>query len=229
MRGSETMKIRKANLPLFLAALFIAPLVLLKAEEADPARRVRLEDPQAPSKDRFSISYRATFNVSAEFKNVGVVPTGLGGRGPGRAMSGIDHFYDDGYARVDSTHSGAGLTWFWGYKNASQVMPDDTLAMHSTSVMPIRSKAGEDDVQHGFEVAYNRELGRSEKRGWSWGLEAAFGWTDIDIEDHSPLTGGLRNLTDSYNIGGYDPHQPPYSAEFPGHAGTFEGPGGQID
>ncbi len=223
------MKIRKADRPWVLTALLLASPAVLNAQESGPARRVRLEEPPAPSKDRFGLSYRATFNVSAEFKNVGVTPPGSGARGPGNAGGGVDHFYDDGYVRVDSTHSGGGLTWFWGYKNASQVGPDDTLAMHSSSVLPISSQAGGDEVQPGFELAYNRELGRSEPRGWSWGLEGAFGWTDIDIEDHRTLSGGLRQTTDAYNIGGYDPHQPPYSVEYPGHAGTYEGPGPLID
>jgi hypothetical protein len=212
-----------------MAALLVAPHGLAWAQEAGPARRVRLEDPQAPNKDRFGISYRGSYNMTAQFKNVGVKPPAAGSRGPGPARGGVDHFYDDGYVRVDSTHSGGGLTWFWGYKNASQVTGNDTLDMHSSSVTPISSKPEDDGAQPGFEISYNRELGRLEQRGWTWGLEGAFGWTDIDLKDTRPLAGGLRTITDSYNLGGINPNQPPYSTEYPGHAGTYEGPGPLID
>ncbi len=223
------MNILQASRSFSLAALLVAPMAVAHAEEAEPAKRIRLEDPPALNKDRFGISYRGSYNIAAQFKNVGVTPPAAGARGPGRAVGGVDHFYDDGYVRVDSTHSGGGLTWFWGYKNASQVMPDDTLAMHSSSVTPINSKPEDGHGQPGFEITYNRELGRLEKRGWSWGIEGAFGWTDIDLKDDRPLAGGLRTITDSYNLGGINPNQPPYSTEYPGHEGTYEGPGPLID
>lgn len=225
---------KKQNTVQLMAAavmLLGSPVVILAGEADDPARRVRLQDPEPVEKDRFGISYRASFNITAQFKNVGVAPGvgKAGSRGPGRAASGVDHFYDDGYVRVDSTHSGSGYTWFWGYKDAGQIQPNDTLAMHSSSVVPIKSTTTDDDPQHGMEVTYNRELGRSEKHNWSWGLEAAFGWTDIDLEDHRPLSGGVRMVTDAYDLGGIDPNVPPYSTEYPGHAGNYEGPGPLLD
>jgi hypothetical protein len=210
-----------------LVPLLLTPIFSLVAED-EPVLRVKLDDPQPANKNRFGISYRANFNITAEFQNVANARPGpAGGRGPGPATGGVDHFYDDGYNREDSTHSGGGITWFWGYKNNSQIS-GDTLSMHSSSAAPINSKTIDSDIQHGAELTWNRELGRRENN-CSWGLESALGWTDIEIRDRRPLGGGVRTVTDVYNLGGINPNVPPQSAEYPGHAGTFEGPGPLIE
>jgi hypothetical protein len=51
---------------------------------------------------------------------------------PGPATGGVDHFYDDGYVRVDATGNAGGQTWFWGYEHASQIQ-GDTIVFHSVS------------------------------------------------------------------------------------------------
>jgi hypothetical protein len=202
---------------------------LLVAEE-EPVLRVKMENPQPAEKNRIGVSYKMSFNITAEFKNVGNVGTGSGGgNGHGPATGGgIDRSYDDGYNRVDSSGNKDGLTWFWGYKNQSQVV-GDTLVMRSTSIAPINSKTIDGDPQNGAELTYNRELGRWEKNNRSWGLEAGLAWTDIDITDHRPLKGGIRTIADAYDLGGVNPNVAPQSSEYPGHAGTFQGPGPLID
>jgi len=215
------MKHRNALRSWILTPLLLTPGVLFAAED-QPVIPVRLGDPEPANKNRFDISYRANFNITAEFKNVA---NARPGRGPGPATGGVDHFYDDGYNRVDSTRNGGGVTWFWGYKNASQVS-GDTLSMHSTRTAPINSNPIDSDIQHGAEVTWNRELGRGEK--CSWGLESAFGWTDIEIRDRRPLRGGETMITDVYNHN-INPNVPPQSAEYPGHAGQFEGPNAVIE
>jgi hypothetical protein len=214
-----------------LATLLLAPFIPLMAADEDPVLRVKLNEPQPEYKNRFGISYRAGFNITAQFKNVGNVARGAGGRGPGPATGGgIDRFYDDGYNRVDTSGNKDGLTWFWGYKdNETQVPGNDTLVMHSTTVSPITSKTIDSDPEHGGEVTWNREFCRSEKNKWICGLEGAFGWTDIDIRDHRPLVGGERKISDAFDLGGVNPNVPPQNAQYPGHAGTFEGPGPLID
>jgi hypothetical protein len=64
-----------------------------------------------------------------------LLPLGLCGQpmtGPGPARGGVDHFYDDGYVRVDATGNAGGQTWFWGYDTASQVQ-GDTIIFRSVS------------------------------------------------------------------------------------------------
>ena len=59
-------------------------------------------------------------------------------------------FYDDGYNRVDTSGNRDGLTWFWGYENASQVPGNDTVVMHSATATAIDSGTLDNDPQHGF-------------------------------------------------------------------------------
>ena len=225
-----------------MASLLLAfPVSLIAAEE--PAFRVKIEDPKPEEKNRIGISYRMGFNITAQFRNVGNLGGGPGARrGPGPATGGdIDRIYDDGYNRVDASGNKDGLTWFWGYRNASQIPGNDTVVMHRAAAAPIDSKTIDSDPQHGFELTYNRELGRSEKRDWRWGLEGAFGWTDVDIQDHRPLAGGVRTIADAYRLGGVDPSHnlipagaatpPPYMVAGGGtfHPGTAGGPGPLIE
>lgn len=229
------MKRQNAPRPWALATLLLAPAIPLMAQET-PQLRVKLEEPVPVSKNRFGLSYRASFNVNAEFKNVGNVGRNPGGRGPGPDTGGgVDRFYDDGYNRVDISGNRDGLTWFWGYRNQSQIV-GDTVVMHRRTAEAISSKTTDDDAQHGFELSYNRELGVIEKNGWRWGLEGAFGWTDIDIKDDRRLAGGVREIADAYELGGVDPqfNQIPPGQEQPNPSGgfnhgTYEGPGALID
>jgi hypothetical protein len=204
--------------------------------EDPPVLRVALQEPQPASKNRFGLSYRMSFNVTANFKNVGSIPKGLGGRDPGPATGGgVDRFYDDGYNRVDISGNRDGLTWFWGYRNQSQIV-GDTVVMHSRTAQAIDSKTTDDDPQHGFELTYNRELGVIERNNWRWGVEGGFGWTDIDIRDDRTLTGGMREIADAYDLSGVNPifNIIPPGAQMPTpvnglRPGQFEGPGPLID
>src|SRR5580692_989632 len=91
------------------------------------------DDTDRPTQ-RFGLSYRAGFNITADFRNLGGFPASSS---PGPATGGgIDRIYDDGYVRVDSSGNAGGQTWFWGYKNASQIPGNDTVVMHSTLSEP---------------------------------------------------------------------------------------------
>jgi hypothetical protein len=212
-----------------MAALICAPALPLLA--ADDARWMKLEEPAGPNKNRFGVSYRAGFNVTAQFKNVGNIKGPSAGRDPGPDTGGgVDRFYDDGYNRVDISGNKDGLTWFWGHKNApGQVPGNDTIVMHSTTASPITSKTYDSDPEHGFELTYNRELGRGKNGKWSWGLEGAFGWTDIEIRDQRRLAGGVETISDAFGLEGVDPNGQPTSAEYPGHEGDYEGPNTLIE
>ena len=206
-----------------VTSLLLAPTFKLLA--ADEVPQMKLEQPNKATKNRFGISYRMGFNVEAQFKNVGNVRTpGAAGRGPGPATGGdVDRFYDDGYNRVDVSGNTDNLTWFWGYKNASQIQ-GDTLVMHSSTAKGINSDSTTDDPQHGFELTYNREIGQIGKSKSTWGFEGGFGWMNLDIKDDRRLAGGIRTTADAFELGGVNPNVPPMTSEYPGHAGTFEGP-----
>lgn len=202
-----------------LTSLLLAPALPLLAADAPG---IKLEEPAKPKKNRFGMSYRMGFNFSADYKNLG--KTRPPGAGPGPEMGGqVDRFYDDGYNRVDVSGNNDNHTWFWGYKNPSQVQ-GDTLVMHSTSARGASPDDFTDDPQHGFELTYNREIGHIGKSKSTWGFEGGFGWMNIDIKDDRRLFGGARTISDAFDLGGVNPNVPPQSSEYPGHAGTFEGP-----
>lgn len=223
------MKVQNALRPRGIASLLLLSAVPLLGD--DDVLRVKLEEPQKPSKNRFGVSYRAAFNVTAEFKNIGIIrgPGGNVGRDPGPATgAGVDRFYDDGYNRVDISGNELGLTWFYGYKNASQIQ-GNSVVMHGTSAQSIRSGTYDSDPQHGFELTYNRELGKVGESDRTWGIEGGLGWADLDIRDHRRLFGGVRTIADAFGFGEINPNVAPFSPEYPGHAGNYEGPGALID
>ena len=151
-------------------------------------------------------------NVNVRFKNLG----SLNIAGPA-AGAGGNQTYDDGYVHVDSSGNAGGLTWNWGYQNASQVQ-GNTLTMHRTSasVDGVGTVKQNDDPHAGFDLAFGHRLGTV--LGGRWGLQAAFDFTDILIHDNHPRAGAGTRISDAFPLGGVIPPQAPYS-------GSFNGPG----
>jgi hypothetical protein len=154
------------------------------------------------SANRFSLGARFGMNFKAAFRNPGAA-------NPGPAIGGVDHNYNDGYNRVDSSGNAGGVTWNWGYQNAAQVV-GDTIQFHANQSA---NNKVTDDPQFGAELTYQRVIGPFLSSG-RWGLEAALGWTDLDLRDNRNGTG----VTDTYQLNGVLP-------PLPGYAGTFAGPG----
>src|SRR5687768_240800 len=66
----------------------------------------------------FRIGGSVGLNISGDFKTSGQLP--VSGSSPGPLAPRADHFYDDGFVRVDNTGNAQGLTSFWGYDRADQ-------------------------------------------------------------------------------------------------------------
>jgi hypothetical protein len=170
--------------------------------------------------NRLSVGARFGMNFKADFRKNAA---GNGGLSPGPAAGGADHNYSDGYVRVDSSGSGSGLTWNWGYQRSAQVV-GDTMQFHATqSGSP--SDAGiqhaTDDPQYGTELTYQRIIGSLPFLSGRWGLEAAFGCTDLDLRDSGSATRLDTMTTDTYQLNGV---LPPSA----GYMGTFSGPGALL-
>ena len=201
----------------FLRHLIWAPIVVTsiasaQVEDATNSTLPRLDFASPPPRNRFGLNYRAGFNIKASFKSLG----GATPSDPGPATRGVDHNYDNGYNRVDSSGNAGGMTWNWGYANDSQIV-GDTIVFNSSRSGDI-SKDVDSDPNHGVEVTYNRQLGvwgRSR-----WGLEAALNYTAINIRDLNTRSDG-PSIVDTYALGGITPPLAPY-------AGTFAGPGALI-
>ncbi len=167
---------------------------------------------------RVEISYRGALNVSAKFKNLGSFPQQSN---PGPSIGGgVDRFYDDGFNRVDASGNSGGLTSFWGYQHARQVPGNDRIVMNSSSITSGTTSAEESrDPQQGFEITCNIPVGRIGR--WQWGLEGAFGISDLTFRDDRILSGNVARISDAFALNGITPPVPPYS-------GPYNGPGSLI-
>ncbi|MBI3191039.1 MAG: hypothetical protein HYZ36_00115, partial [Pedosphaera parvula] len=151
--------------------------------------------------NRFTAAARLTFNASVTFDRIGgYVPRAF----PGPATGGpLDRFYDDGYVGVDADHNAGGLTWFWGYRDASQVSGDNLLLNSSSLGSTASSQVFNDGPVPGFEIAWLRELHRNEH--FATGFKLAFNYANLSICDNRPLGAPIRRLTDTYSLGGITP------------------------
>jgi hypothetical protein len=191
-------------------------------EEPAPAlSRIELEEPVQTNKvNRIGLSYRMGLNINVDFKKLGGFPAISD---PGPALGITNRSYDNGsYNRVDISGNAGGLTWNWGYEQPGQLQGGALVMESASSPNNVTSKNQDDDPQHGFELSYQRELGRGENGKWRWGAEAALGYTSIEVSDSRDLRGNINRIIDSYTIpeGVVIPNAP--------YHGTFEGPGALI-
>ena len=172
--------------------------------------------------NRLSLGPRFGFNFKADFRNTPAPFPRNAAVNPGTATGGVDHTYDDGYVRLDSSGNASGLTWNWGYQNASQVV-GDTMQFHArqpqTGFGPSSQRAG-DDPQYGLELTYQRVIGTIFSSA-HWGLEGAFGYTDLNLRAQRSGVGSSALITDSFPLNGV---LPPGA----GYNGTFAGPGALL-
>jgi len=165
--------------------------------------------------NRFSFSPRAAFNVTATFRNAGLVPFPPNNRA---TPNGDAYNYDNGYLLTDISGNAGGLSWYWGYDSAGQAagaisLSRSSLAANGTSTP---ESVGE-GVNFGGELAYNRELfAHGEVH---YGVEVAASFLDISLSDDSALRVDVNQTTDSY---GFTPGTTPPLAPY---QGTFQGPG----
>lgn len=164
------------------------------------------------SKHRFNLNTHVGFNIEASFEKLG----GVSGPNPGSDLRGTDHFYDDGYNRVDESGNAGGQTRFWGYDNPGQLL-DDAIVMSSFSSSSSGSIRGVQDAPHwGAELTYARELGWN--GSYWWGVEIGLSWTDLSFKERASFQGNATIVRDAYSLnGGVAPDAP--------YAGTFNGSG----
>jgi len=207
LRCTTNLTQRRWRMPLRHAIVFT--MVLMASTAQMPA--------QSSPKNRFSLNSRIGFNISADFKNLGGFQAQTD---PGPATNGVDHFYDDGFNRVDVNGSASTNTFFWGYQNASQVPGNDTIVMNSSAAAATGAiRDVSDDPQWGAELSYIRQLG--DNGDYRWGIEAAVGWADLEFRKNGTSTADITRTSDAYALNGITPPPPPY-------AGTFGGPGAEI-
>jgi hypothetical protein len=187
---------------------------------------VRAQDnPQneSPWWGRLGISYRAAFNISASFTGLGGYTSmntpGVPGPTPTTGGPGtVERTYDDGFIGVDISGNAGGTTTYWGFNSDAQVVNGNVLMHNSSS--PATASTGDvgNDPQNGIEVSYYQPLGGKDR--WRWGMEGAFNWTPIDIQDSQMLAGNVVTVTHAYALNGVVAPVTP-----PAYVGPVNGPG----
>jgi hypothetical protein len=157
----------------------------------------------------FRLGVLAGFNLDAEFS---VTPNfNISRSQPGAAgVPGADHFYDDGYVRVDQTGNAQGYTSFWGYNSPDQVI-GDTLTLHSSQSFAAEAGAASngDGSAAGVEMVYGGLPWRHNdaRIGWEFG----FGWLPVSIDANHALAGEVSRTVHRFNTGGIIMPTAPYS------------------
>lgn len=198
---------------LVAASMLAASFASGQTAPEEGAKPVNLPDPPPAARNHFGLSYRMGLNISARFKGLGGYP---GATPRGITPSGDPWNYDNGYNLDDAPGTPPGMTWYWGYVNQSQVPGDGFLYLsRSSSASDLVSRSKSDDPNNGFELTYNRDIG---KVGHAlWGLEGAVNFTTLTIENQQSLLGTVTMQTDAYSTQGQT-----IPAPNPGQGGYFQ-------
>lgn len=150
----------------------------------------------------FRAGVMAGFNIKATFKTGGNLT--LSGNNPGPTNThAANHFFDNGYVRVDDFNNSQNYTTFWGYQDASQYdavnsrllyQGGSAFSANGTSTASGNSNPG--DV--GFEVAYGGYP-------WRWehlrlGFDFGFGYLPINISGRESLSGNVTHNTYGFQV-----------------------------
>jgi len=202
------------------AGLLLAFCVVLSGQSARGDTWLDLFGPP-PEPGEWSRQFRvgalAGFNLKAEFSMSGRFP--VSGSNPGAAGGGQNHDYDDGYVRLDATGDNGGLTWNWGYDDASQLSGNRLSYRGTESFTTAGSATVNGDAQIGFDTAYGGRI--TQLWGGVLGWEFGFGFLPVSITDNLSLPASVTRVVHSYDASGIDLPAAPYR-------GSFNGPGATI-
>lgn len=173
--------------------------------------------------NRFYANGRFGFNISARFTDMAVT------LGPGQ--------FENGHVGTDETGNAGGMTWNWGYFDQSQVTGGSVTFNRSSSPADGTSHRIDGDPQYGFEIGYQRVLGRLDFLNALYGLNFSFNYARLDMTGQSTLRGTVSTTRSVYPIVGGAANAPlaPYRgyvnlADFGGAQpvllGTTPAPGG---
>ena len=127
--------------------------------------------------------------------------------------------YDDGYVRSDSTGSPDGLTWNWGYDNASQYnAAAQTLTFHHTTSYTPNDSGSQvaGGPFPGFDLEYGGNIYKWDSFHIGWDL--GFDLLPMNISDNSSMSASVTQITYTFKTGTMIPPGP-------GYQGGYNGPG----
>lgn len=181
------------------------------AQSPDHAGGAWLEKPRDDYWSKhFRLGALVGLNLKADFKMNGTFA--VSGYNPGTLANGTDHFYDDGYVRVDENPLDTVNYWtsYWGYNNAASQVSGGSLLFHSAYSFTANGSSSENGgAQVGIDLAYGGHLFRwgDALVGWEFG----FGWLPVDIEDNNPIAITAMRTVQSYNYGSIVLPDAPYN------------------
>src|SRR5689334_10275357 len=119
------MKSEFTSRSLVMASVLAATVASAQTDGAGAGTRLKLDDDSPAPRNRFGLSYRMGFNISARFKTLG----GQRVLTPRLTPNGDAWNYDDGYNLDDTPFRPPTLTSYWGYTGprATQVPGDGFL------------------------------------------------------------------------------------------------------
>jgi hypothetical protein len=226
----SNMEPRPLGLRLLPVLAFSLSLAGIGVSAAEDNQQLRLEKPEAPSLNRFGANFSMGFNIDVRFKNLGGFQRPAAVNDPAANPPRVGYVYDDGYVLGDNnSHQSLGYTWNWGFQSPNQVVSPDgpyqSLLQHRASALNDGSSKADGDPGLGFELTYNRQLGKL-GRG-RWGLFGAFGYLNVDVTDGQNVPTTLAQTTDYYALDGLVPYNPTTSRN--PYQGTYAGPGTLIN
>ena len=153
----------------------------------------------------FGVSAGASFNYKAQFRSTAAAQPRA--TDPGAAVAGVDHFYDDGYNRVDSSGNAGNQTTYWGYQNASQDNGGSvTMNSAQTIIDAQNASASQEEAQPALEIYWQENLTENER--WNIGLRAALRWQRIELDNRAIYRTTVETVSDTYTYIGILPGAP---------------------
>ena len=155
------------------------------------------------------VGAQMSMHVHAKFSLDGLISSGAGNPGqPG--VPGQNHFYDDGYVRVDETGNTSGLTSYWGYADASQYDPaTGQLVYHNTRGFRAENEADAGSgVRLGLDASYGSRLYDWQRLRLGW--EIGYSYVPLKLREQGSIPATFERLVHAYDLGGVTLPTAPY-------------------
>ncbi len=178
---------------------------------------------------KFSISFgaRGLSGAKSSFGGIGIITDTGQSIGGDTTSTNAQRIYHDGIVGIDSRTvvvddgNGAntslpitpdGQTNTWGFAQASQILSDGSIAMHSYSATvsdggPRQKNPGS---SAGIELTVARDLGKITSR-FDWNVAAGLSLNDIRSKLTSTEKATITTVTDVYSLNGAPAPAPPYN------------------
>ena len=214
----------------FLALCLLMALPCYAEQDAPP------DEPSNLFFDTDIFLYEPKFTLSFGVRGLGGLKSSFVGSGRIQSVqdfgdptgSGVARTYHDGAVdpdqrtiTVDDGNGGAtqvpitpdGLTNSWGFGDAKQIQPDNTIAMHAYSAETVDGGPREKNAGSAFgvEVALARDMGKLVAR-LDWNIAAGVSINDISSKLTAQERSDITTVTDFYSLNGAPAPTPPYSS-----------------